>query len=288
MRALEPVLEAERPDWVLLYGDTNSTLAAATVAAKLCLPTAHVEAGLRSFNRRMPEEINRIVADHLSHLLFAPTQTAMDNLAREGLAERAVLTGDVMYDIALELRKLGGRRAWPLTGAWPDRFALATVHRAENTDDPARLEAIMRGLERVAREICPVIFPVHPRTQKRLTAIGFELRHVTVAPPLGYMEMAALESRAAFILTDSGGVQKEAYFMEVPCITLRDETEWVETLANGCNILVGADAARIADAARDAQAAGPWTAAYGTGRAAEAILEALCGIREPALAAGER
>jgi UDP-GlcNAc3NAcA epimerase len=277
MQALEPALEAERPDWVLLYGDTNSTLAGATVAAKLCLPAAHVEAGLRSFNRRMPEEINRIVADHLSQLLLAPTTTAMENLEREGLAPRAVLTGDVMYDITLELRKQAARRPLPPSAAGLKRFALATVHRAENTDDSARLAAIMEGLERVAREICPVFFPVHPRTTKRLASIGFEPRHVIVAPPAGYLEMAALESRAAFILTDSGGVQKEAYFLEVPCITLRDETEWVETLAHNCNILVGADAARMVAAARDVRSAGPWTAAYGTGHAAGIILEALCG-----------
>jgi len=277
MQALEPVLEAERPDWVLLYGDTNSTLAGATVAAKLCLPTAHVEAGLRSFNRRMPEEVNRIVADHLSQVLLAPTRAAMDNLKREGLAERAVLTGDVMYDITLELRERAARRALPPEAAALDRFALATVHRAENTDDPERLSAIMEGLERVARDLCPVIFPVHPRTAKRLAAMGIEPRHVMLVPPAGYLEMAALESRAQFILTDSGGVQKEAYFLEVPCITLRDETEWVETLANGCNTLAGADAARIAAAAGGARSAGPWTAVYGSGQAAGIILDALCG-----------
>jgi UDP-GlcNAc3NAcA epimerase len=284
MRALEPVLRAERPDWVVLYGDTNSTMAGATVAAKLCLATAHVEAGLRSFNRRMPEEINRIVADHLSSLLLAPTAAAMENLAREGLADRTVLTGDVMYDITLEVRALAAGRGAGLPDYCDGKFALATVHRAENTDDPQRLLAIMEGLERVAGEICPVVFPVHPRTRKCLANAGFGPRNLKLVAPLGYLEMALLESRAEFILTDSGGVQKEAYFLEVPCITLREETEWVETLANGCNVLAGADAQRIVDAARRARAAGPWTAAYGTGRAAGAILDALVLFETPAAA----
>jgi UDP-GlcNAc3NAcA epimerase len=285
MKALEPVLETERPDWVVLYGDTNSTMAGAAVAAKLCLPTAHVEAGLRSFNRRMPEEINRIVADHLSSLLLAPTAAAMENLAREGLAGRAVLTGDVMYDITLEVRALAGRRGGTLPDYCGSRFALATVHRAENTDDPQRLLSIMEGLEQVAGEVSPVVFPVHPRTRKCLASLGCEPRKLTLVAPLGYLEMALLESRAEFILTDSGGVQKEAYFLEIPCITLREETEWVETLANGCNVLAGADAQRIVAAARQTRTAGPWTAAYGTGQAARAILDALTLFEAPAAAA---
>ena len=198
----------------------------------------------------------------------------MENLAREGLGERAVLTGDVMYDITLEAREAASRMSLPFP-AGDGAFALATVHRAENTDDPVRLAGIVEGLERVAREICPVIFPAHPRTRKALAAAGLEPRGVTMTEPLGYLEMTLAESRARFILTDSGGVQKEAYFLRVPAVTLRDETEWVETLANGCNTLAGADPERIASAAGNAVNAGPWTAAYGNGRAAEAILEAL-------------
>lgn len=282
MKALDPVLQSECPDWVMLYGDTNSTLAGATVAAKLCLPIAHVEAGLRSFNRRMPEEINRIVADHLSSLLLCPTAAAMDNLSREGLRDRAVLTGDVMYDITLAARAISDTLSLP--DSCRGRFALATVHRAENTDDPARLQAIMNALERVSREVCPVVFPAHPRTRKCLAAIGFEPRSLTVVGPAAYLEMMRLESQAEFILTDSGGVQKEAYFMKVPCITLRNETEWVETLENGCNRLAGADPERILAAAHEISKAGPWTFAYGTGRAAAAILEALLCFRDQPLA----
>jgi UDP-GlcNAc3NAcA epimerase len=281
MKALGPALENERPDWVLLYGDTNSTLAGATVAAKLCLPAAHVEAGLRSFNRRMPEEINRIVADHLSELLLCPTPAAIENLAREGLADRAVLTGDVMYDATLAARAVAAGRESALPDACRGRFALATVHRAENTDSDERLLAIVNGLERVSREICPVVFPVHPRTRKRLEALGIEPAALAVVAPLGYLEMTLLESRAELILTDSGGVQKEAYFMQVPCVTMREETEWVETLANGCNRLTGAETGKIVAAARAAREAGPWTAAYGNGHAAEAILDALAGCPVP-------
>jgi UDP-GlcNAc3NAcA epimerase len=273
MKTLEPVLESECPDWVVLYGDTNSTLAGATVASKLCLPIAHVEAGLRSFNRRMPEEINRIVADHLSSLLLCPTAAAMDNLTREGLRDRAVLTGDVMYDSTLAGRAISD--TLPVPDCCRGPFALATVHRAENTDDPARLQAIMHALERISSEICPVVFPAHPRTRKCLAAIGFEPRTLRLIAPAGYLEMMRLESLAQFILTDSGGVQKEAYFLKVPCITLRNETEWVETLENACNRLAGADPERILAAAHQVAESGPWTFAYGTGHAASAILDAL-------------
>jgi UDP-GlcNAc3NAcA epimerase len=275
MKRLEPVLIAEKPDWVLLYGDTNSTMAGALVASKLHSPCAHVEAGLRSFNRRMPEELNRIVTDHLSDLLFCPTATAIENLAHEGLRDRAVLTGDVMYDAALEFRHRAEAGQAPVAAGWkPGEFALATVHRAENTDDPTRLRAILGALERISLEICPVVFPLHPRTAKAAPA-GWSPGRVHALPPLGYLDMLLLESRARFILTDSGGVQKEAYFMRTPCITLRDETEWVETLENRCNVLAGADEERILAAAWNAGGAGPWTNAYGDGRAGEHILRSL-------------
>lgn len=276
MKSLEPVLTDERPDWVLLYGDTNSTLAGVLVSAKLDMPAAHIEAGLRSFNRRMPEETNRIVADRLSALLFCPTQAAMENLAREGLAPQSVFTGDIMYDAFVIFRGIAERRGGELASTWQKgEFALATIHRAENTDDPRRLQSILLGLESIAESICPVVLPLHPRTRKVLDASGWQPRSIAVTSPLSYFEMLLLEGRAKLILTDSGGVQKEAYFAEAPCVTLRDETEWVETLENGCNVLAGADADRIVGAARDAATAGPWTALYGDGHAGDKIIDAL-------------
>lgn len=279
IKRLEPVLAQEQPGWVLLYGDTNSTLAGAIVASKMGFHVAHVEAGLRSFNRRMPEELNRIVADHLSDLLLCPTAAAMENLRREGLQERARLTGDVMYEAALTFRERAESRGGALAETWqPGAFSLATVHRAENTDDPARLRGILRALEEVARTICPVVLPLHPRTAKTLETLGWRPHAITLIRPVSYLDMMLLESRARFILTDSGGVQKEAYFLSVPCITLREETEWVETLANGCNVLAGTDPEKILAAAARTDNAGPWAAVYGDGRASENILGALAGI----------
>jgi UDP-GlcNAc3NAcA epimerase len=274
MRSLDPLLGELRPDWVVIYGDTNSTAAGALAAMRRETRLAHVEAGLRSFNRAMPEEINRVVADHVSDLLLCPTAAAMDNLSREGLGARAQLTGDVMYDAVLAFRRRAETTA--LEVALPaGTFALATVHRAENTDRPDRLKAILRALDTVARTVCPVVLPLHPRTRKTFQDLGLFPEAVTVIPPAAYLQMLLLESRAAFILTDSGGVQKEAYFFQRPCVTLRDETEWVETLENGCNVLAGADCERIVAAAAAAREAGPWTAAYGNGEAAERILDAL-------------
>jgi UDP-GlcNAc3NAcA epimerase len=280
LKKLEPVLAEEKPDWVLLYGDTNSTLAGAVVAAKMGLRIGHIEAGLRSHRRAMPEEINRIVADHLSDLLLCPTELAVDNLRKEGLGERAVLTGDVMYDASIGYREAAERRGGALADSWRrGEFALATVHRAENTDDPERLRAIAGALDRIAREMCPVVWPMHPRTRKRLSEIGCLTGAVTTIEPVSYLEMLLLEGRARLILTDSGGVQKEAYFFHAPCITLRDETEWVETLEHGCNVLTGADEERIFSAAGQIGKAGPWTAAYGDGNAGAAILKALADFR---------
>lgn len=276
MKRLEPIVAAQRPDWLLLYGDTNSTLAGALVGAKLGVPVAHVEAGLRSYNRRMPEEINRIVADHLSNILFCPTATAMRNLASEGLSNRAVLSGDVMYDAALYYRALAESRGGPLSDRWTSKsFALATVHRAESTDDPDKLRAIFAALEQISAECCPVLLPLHPRTRKRLSEASIEVKKVTLIPPVSYLEMLLIESRARFILTDSGGVQKEAYFVRVPCITMRNETEWVETLERGCNVLAGTDTQAILRAVGDAGNAGHWTESYGTGQAGKAILDSL-------------
>jgi UDP-GlcNAc3NAcA epimerase len=277
IKRLEPLLLTERPDWVLLYGDTNATLAGAIASVKIPrIKIAHLEAGLRSFNRSMPEEANRIVADHLSDLLLCPTAAAMDNLWREGLASRAVLTGDVMYDCVLMAQDMAERPSSHVLECWrPGQFALATLHRQENTDNPVRLRGILNALDRVASTICPVLLPLHPRTHKRLEEDGWKPSSVELCQPLSYHEMLALEARARFILTDSGGVQKEAYFARVPCITMRDETEWVETLENGCNVLAGADEDRIVQAALRHSEAGPWTTTYGDGHAGEAVLLAI-------------
>jgi UDP-GlcNAc3NAcA epimerase len=286
IRRLEPVLLSEKPDWVLLYGDTNSTAAAALTAAKLHLRSAHIESGLRSFNRLIPEEVNRIVADHLSDLLFCPTAASMDNLRREGLGDRAMLTGDVTLDALLEHVGRAEAAPNPVTAAWhAGTYALATIHRAENTNDPNRLRAICAALETVAREICPVLLVLHPRTEKILTRIGSQPRNVTTIPAVSYLTMLLLEKRARMILTDSGGVQKEAYFLNVPCITLREQTEWIETLENSCNILVGSsDPERICAAARKALSAGPWTGVYGSGGAAALIARRLIGADHASVA----
>jgi UDP-GlcNAc3NAcA epimerase len=278
LKRLEPILAAEKPDWVLLYGDTNSTLAGAIVASKLVLRTAHIEAGLRSYRRGMPEEINRVAADHLSDLLLCPTALAMENLRREGLGKRAVLTGDVMYDASIAYGKATERRGGSLADSWrPGEFALATVHRAENTDDLDRLRGIAGALDEIARTICPVVWPVHPRTKKRLNEMGCSTGAVTMIEPVSFFDMLLLESRSRLVLTDSGGVQKEAYFFKVPCVTLRDETEWVETLENRCNVLAGSCQDAILEATRAIGSAGPWTAAYGDGSAGVAIVNALEG-----------
>ncbi|HZM36252.1 MAG TPA: UDP-N-acetylglucosamine 2-epimerase (non-hydrolyzing) [Burkholderiales bacterium] len=239
LEALETVMLAERPDWVLVYGDTNSTLAGALAAAKLQVPLAHVEAGLRSFNVAMPEEINRRVTDHVSRLLFAPTAAAVANLRNEGITRGVEPVGDVMYDAALQFGEVARRhsRIIERLGVRPGAYVLATVHRAENTDDPRRLEVILTGLAEVAKEMS-VVVPLHPRTRKVLeqghVACPASLR---VIEPVGYLDMLMLEQHAALIATDSGGVQKEAYFYGIPCVTLRDETEWVELVECGANTL---------------------------------------------------
>lgn len=278
LERLEPVLEKEKPDVVIVYGDTNSTLAGALAAAKLHIPVAHVEAGLRSFNRRMPEEINRVVADHLSDFLFCPTDTAVKNLAREGISRGVHKVGDVMYDCALYYAQKAEPRKELLArlNLSPRRYALATIHRAENTDDPTRLASIFRGLNRVAETGLPVIVPLHPRTKKCLSALPIE-RHneVRLLTPLSYLDMIVMEKDAKVILTDSGGVQKEAYFFEVPCVTLRDETEWVETVESGWNVLAGSDEERIEEAVAKACPPSCRGDFYGDGDAAGRILRIL-------------
>jgi len=283
LEALEHAIVKEKPDWVLVYGDTNSTLAGALAAAKLKVPVAHVEAGLRSWNRAMPEEVNRVVADHVSDLLFAPTRTAVANLRREGIArDKIVETGDVMYDAALHYGRQAERASRMLKklGLEERGFVLATVHRAENTDDPRRLTAIFSALSRLARDVA-VVVPVHPRTRKALARTGWrpgaQLRAID---PVGYLDMVMLEKHARLIATDSGGVQKEAYFYRVPCATLRTETEWVELVDAGWNRLVPPFAAadiyrtlrRMLASFRRPRAA---SALYGAGDAARRIARAL-------------
>lgn len=278
LQKLEPVLESLKPDRVLVYGDTNSTLAGALVAAKLHIPVAHVEAGLRSFNRAMPEEINRIVADQLSDVLFASTQAAVDNLRREGFAqERIVAVGDVMYDAALQVAQVASGRSGVLADAGVERgrYVLATVHRAENTDDPARLANVVAALDTVAATL-PVVLPLHPRTAGRMKAAGLAFDRVRTIPPVGYLDMVVLESAAALIATDSGGVQKEAFFYRVPCVTLRDETEWVELVELGWNRLASPAAPDLADIIlRALGSKGTEAAPYGDGTASRTIAEIL-------------
>jgi UDP-GlcNAc3NAcA epimerase len=234
---IEKAVLAHEPDWVLVYGDTNSTLAGALAACKLHFRVAHVEAGLRSFNRRMPEEVNRVVADALADLLFVPTQTAIDNLLREGVAKEKIhLVGDVMFDAAREFGERARLRSKILERLALTRggYVLATIHRAENTDDPARLANLFQALAKLASER-KVVLPLHPRTRKALESAGLATDALTLIEPVGYLDMAQLERNAAVIATDSGGVQKEAFFYRVPCVTLRDETEWVELVELGWN-----------------------------------------------------
>jgi len=256
LAAIERILERERPDRVLVYGDTNSTLAGALAAVKMHIPIAHVEAGLRSCDRRMPEEINRVVTDHLASLLFCPSPAAASNLRKEGIREGVFVVGDVMAEaltdavVRAKKRETARGSAFGLArlGLKEGGYFLATVHRAENTDDPDRLQSILAALKAISRDR-PVIFPVHPRTRKMIAAAPPEgLRFID---PVGHLEMARLEGGAAMILTDSGGMQKEAYWLRVPCVTLRSRTEWVETVASGWNVLAGADKKRIVQAVRN-------------------------------------
>ena len=274
---IEEVLVEERPDWLLIYGDTNSTLAGALAAAKLHIPVAHVEAGLRSFNTRMPEEINRIVADRVSTLLFCPTETAVTNLRNEGVTRGVHNVGDVMYDVSLYSAERARQTSSVIKrlGLKPGHFALATCHRAENTDDLGRLNSILEALGKISEDL-PVVIPLHPRTRKQIEASGLNLlvRKLRVIEPLAFLDMVALEQNAKVILTDSGGVQKEAFFYGVPCVTMRDETEWTETVEHGWNQLTGADTHAIVSAARSAKQGRP-ASPYGCGRAGESILDTM-------------
>ena len=279
LAGIEKLLLAEPPEWVLVYGDTNSTLAGALSAAKLRCKVAHVEAGLRSYNRAMPEEINRVVADHLSDLLFCPSETAVANLAAEGITQGVVIVGDVMADVLrTSADRARGRPAlYEQTGLRERGYLLATVHRAENTDDSVRLRNILAAFDALDE---PVIFPVHPRTRKAMDALGYSPPgHVHLLEPVGYLDMTGLEQAARMILTDSGGIQKEAYWLGVPCLTLRDETEWMETVKAGWNSLTGADSDRIVQAVRSFRPPSARPELYGDGNAAVRISQALTGRR---------
>ena len=303
LSGIEDILLKENPDWVLIYGDTNSTLAGALAASKLHIPIAHVEAGLRSFNRRMPEEINRIVADQLSTLLFCPSQTAVDNLRAEGipspltsdplprtcasltphpspLTPHVLIVGDVMADAhKFAIAKLPNKNSvLRHLNIKEKHYCLATIHRAENTDDSDRLYSIMNALSKIS-EKTSVVLPLHPRTKKILNdKISMFNPALRIIDPVGYFDIVALQQSALMILTDSGGMQKEAYWSKVPCITLRDETEWLETLESGWNILAGANYDRIIESFYTFKIPVEHQPLYGDGHAAEKVIEAL-GVR---------
>jgi UDP-GlcNAc3NAcA epimerase len=290
LMALERELTARRPDCVLVYGDTNSTLAGALAAAKLHIPVAHVEAGLRSFNKRMPEEINRILTDHVSTFLFCPTQTAVENLRNEGISDNSISSGpseghphvihvgDVMYDATLFFAHLAEKESTILKDheLASRQYLLATVHRAENTDNMGRLMNILIAFGKIRETI---IFPVHPRTRRKIIAlqkqhVNIIAENVKLVDPVTFLDMIKLEKHAMVILTDSGGIQKEAYFHKVPCVTLREETEWLETVEAGWNTLVGTDVDKIVAAALSARP-GTELDQYGEGHAGERIVEIL-------------
>ena len=281
LEQIESTLIDEKPDYVLIYGDTNSTLAAALAAVKIHIPIAHIEAGLRSFNRRMPEEINRVVADHISSLLFCPTDTAVENLANEGITGGVYQVGDVMYDSVLFNTSLaeGSSTILDQLELKSKSFYLTTIHRAENTDNKDKLNCILDALDRIDM---PVLLPMHPRTKNtlgtRLDEIGTRIR---IIDPVSYLDMLMLEKNARVILTDSGGVQKEAYWANVPCITLRSETEWAELVTAGCNQVVGTDPSTILDAVAKAENeaisdfVSNTSKLYGDGHSAEKIVAIL-------------
>jgi UDP-N-acetylglucosamine 2-epimerase len=274
LRGIEEVMAANKPEWVIIYGDTNSTLAGALAAAKLEIPVAHIEAGLRSFNRSMPEEINRVVADHISNLLLCPSGTAVSNLAAEGISRDVHNVGDVMFDVLNWAKEQIG----PGLPAILDRFGfrereylVTTIHRSENTDHPERLSSLLTALNSLEE---PIVFPIHPRARKAIAKANIPLGpHVHLIEPLGYLEMVALSRSARLILTDSGGLQKEAYWLGVPCVTLREETEWVETVDAGWNTLAGAESERIIQAARSFSPPVARAPLYGSGQAAAQCVE---------------
>jgi UDP-GlcNAc3NAcA epimerase len=281
MADIEKAIVEQKPDWVLVYGDTNSTLAGALAAVKLHHRVAHVEAGLRSFNRKMPEEINRVVSDHVSDLLLVPTQDAIANLEREGIGgDKVAYVGDVMYDVALHMAESADDAIQTRLGLTRGGYIAATIHRADNTDERDRLAAIVDAFGEIARDL-PIVLPVHPRTRGRLAEHGLALPPGVIAvEPLGYRDMTSLLLGARLVATDSGGLQKEAYFHGVPCVTLRDETEWVELVALGWNrLLPPSSRQRVVEGIRQALAdplpPRPEISPYGTGRSADLIVDLL-------------
>ena len=279
MVGIEKKILQEKPDVVLVYGDTNSTIAGALAAVKLHVPVAHVEAGLRSFNWDMPEEINRVLTDRISQFLFCPTQTAMDNLKADGLAEKSYLVGDVMVDALYFFSKIAQHKVNPLKrfDLQPESYSLATIHRPVNTDNPDNLRSILQAFIDSEERI---IFSIHPRTQKLMREFGiYELIEANpnflISEPLSYLDILLLEKSARRILTDSGGIQKEAFLWGVPCITLREETEWLETVNQGWNILVGADYDKILTALNTFEPASERNFSYGDGHTSEKIVKIL-------------
>lgn len=281
MKRLEPLIRDAAIDWVVVYGDTNTTIAGALVASKTVVPLAHVEAGLRSFNRAMPEEINRIVADHLAQILFAPHERAARQLEREGIDQGVHVVGDLMVDSVLSAAATIPSNPWILQklGVAPQEYAVVTVHRAANTDSTETFNRILAGLRRLTM---PVVFPVHPRTAHKFgePKRGAYGGSIIACEPVPYLEMIALEKYARVILTDSGGVQKEAYALSVPCVTLREETEWVETLHGGWNALAGSDPDKICALAVRRRPDGQPSSFYGDGRAAKNIVSVLKGEKQ--------
>ena len=272
LEGIEGVLIAEKPDWVLVYGDTNSTVAGALAAAKLNIPIAHVEAGLRSFNRTMPEEINRIATDHISSCLFVPTQNAMNLLEKEGLTDKAIFSGDVMYDSILHYKEIASSRVSlkNMTELASGKYFLATIHRQENTDDIENLRKIFTAFSKLD---LPVILPMHPRTRKYMNEISNK-SNVVIIDPVGYLEMITLLGNCHKVLTDRGGLQKEAFFLKKPCVTLREETEWIETLEGNWNFVTGTNPQKILEKISVNQF-GEQKQFFGDGKAAEKIVEYL-------------
>jgi UDP-GlcNAc3NAcA epimerase len=279
LEKIEKVLIQETPDWVLVYGDTNSTIAGALAAKKLHIKVAHVEAGLRSFNMSMPEEINRILTDRISDLLLCPTETAVENLNKEGFKNLDISifkSGDVMQDAAMFYSKKEEAPNFKI----PKEFVLSTIHRAENTDNDKRLSSILSGLNFIAKST-PIILPLHPRTKNIIKKGSFDINNLTIVEPIGYLEMIYLIQRSKVVMTDSGGLQKEAFFFKKPCITLRDETEWVELVKGGFNTLVGANEKLIKNAFKNQSYNMDFNFnLYGEGRACENIVEKLYSFKK--------
>jgi UDP-GlcNAc3NAcA epimerase len=272
---IEEILIIEKPDWVMVYGDTNSTLAGAIAASKLKIKIAHIEAGLRSFNMQMPEEVNRILTDRVSSLLFCPTKLAVDNLTKEGFDAwktnaKVILSGDVMQDGAIFYKDFAQK---PIDINISDDFVLCTIHRAENTDDTTKLNNIVSALNEIAKEK-QVILPLHPRTKSILEQGSYDVSNLTIIDPVGYLNMVWLIEHCSLVMTDSGGLQKEAFFFTKPCITMRDETEWVELVDNGFNVIVGADKEKILNAYIEYIFQTNYNIdLYGSGKASKAIVK---------------